>query len=111
MRLLVYVVLAALIAAAADWITRRLARRGDCALHRGLILPDACVGKCPPGRRCVAFVTRRHWLFGRQAAGCGCVEARFGGSPVAPPDFADPPRRIDRDPPPPSEPKRQDEDA
>lgn len=92
-RLLVWLALAALAATLADWLGRRLSARGECGLHRALILPDSCQGRCPPGQRCVAFNAKRHWLFGRQAAGCGCIAGRFGGTPVEPPDFADPPRR------------------
>ena len=46
------------------------------------------------GQRCVAFQTRRHWLFGTQAVACGCIEGRAGGSPVEPPDFAELPKRL-----------------
>ncbi len=103
-KLLLYVLAAAGAAVLADLATRRIARRGECSLHRGLVLPDTCQGRCPPGQNCVAFNTRRHWLFGRQAAGCGCAQAREGGSPLSPPDFADPPRKLDA-------PEREDEDA
>lgn len=113
-RLLVWLALAAGAAALADWIGRRLAARGECALHRALILPDSCQGRCPPGQRCVAFQTRAHWLFGRQSAGCGCIAARFGGSPVEPPDFASLPQKIgppEREPDRPPEPAEPEEEG
>ncbi len=111
-RLLVYLLLAAALAALADLITRRLATKGECTLHKALILKDSCQGRCPKGQRCVAFQTRPHWLGSVQAAGCGCIDGRFGGSALLPPDFAELPGR--RDPPPdatppePVEPERED---
>ncbi len=108
-RLLVYLLLAAALAALADLVGRRLAAKGECTLHKALMLKDSCQGRCPPGQRCVAFQTRAYWLGGTQAAGCGCIDRRFGGSALLPPDFAELPRRLG-DPPgtEPVEPERED---
>ncbi|MFO7856186.1 MAG: hypothetical protein R6V44_13410 [Paracoccaceae bacterium] len=94
LKILIWIVYAAAAAAIADLLVRRWADRGECALHKALLLQDSCRGRCPPGQRCVAFQTRRHWLFGRQAVACGCIEARAGGTPVEPPDFAELPKRL-----------------
>ena len=111
LKLLLWAGYALAAAVLADLITRRLAERGECGLHRALVLPSSCRGRCPPGQRCVAFNTKAHWLGGRQATGCGCIEARAGGSPVEPPDFADAPRRLgdpERPDAPAPEPERED---
>lgn len=102
-RLLLYLLLALAVAALVDLVTRRLAAKGECSLHKALILKDSCQGRCPPGQRCTAFQTRAHWLGGLQAAGCGCIDRKFGGSALLPPDFAELPRRLDppQDGPPP----------
>lgn len=100
-RLLLYVIAAAALAALIDLIGRRLAARGDCALHRALILRDTCQGRCPPGRDCRALSTRRHWLFGRQDAACGCADRKlnelFPGLDAISPDAptSDAPERED----------------
>ncbi|AVO38879.1 hypothetical protein [Pukyongiella litopenaei] len=56
-----------------------------CRLKRGIIIKDACVGKCPPGQQCVALTTRPYFGFGTQAATCGCVPVGAGGTPTTPP--------------------------
>ncbi|WP_284485973.1 hypothetical protein [Sedimentitalea xiamensis] len=58
---------------------------GACVLKKSMILKDACVGGCLPGQRCVALTTRPYFLFGTQAATCGCVPVGTGGTPVTPP--------------------------
>jgi hypothetical protein len=58
---------------------------GACILQRSILLRDACVGGCLPGQRCVALTTKPYFLFGTQAATCGCVPVGTGGTPVTPP--------------------------
>ena len=53
--------------------TRSGSSSGACRLERRKILPDRCVGGCPPGLACIVLSTRRYALIGRQAASCGCA--------------------------------------
>jgi len=89
-KLLLYVLLAAGAAALADLVTRRLAARGECVLHRALILRDSCKGKCPGAGRCETVVRRPYLFGGTQAAGCGCSDPRPRRLPASP-EGADPP--------------------
>lgn len=82
-KILVYLVGLAGLAALVDLWGRRFLSRGECGLHKALILRDTCVGRCPPGQRCGALETRPYLFGGRQAAACGCMAAR------------DEPRRLD----------------
>lgn len=75
-KLLIWLAGAGALAAAFDMIGRRVLARGECGLHRALILRDSCLGRCPPGQRCAAMETRPYWLGGRQAAACGCQAGR-----------------------------------
>ncbi|MEO1687503.1 MAG: hypothetical protein AAFU61_06330, partial [Pseudomonadota bacterium] len=71
-RLLLYALLALGAALLVDRLTRRLADRGECGLHRALLLRDTCRGRCPPGQRCETAETRPYLWGGVQSAGCAC---------------------------------------
>ncbi|MEM6438471.1 MAG: hypothetical protein AAF763_02070 [Pseudomonadota bacterium] len=89
-KLLLYVLLAAGAAALADLLTRRLATRGECVLHRALLLRDTCQGKCPGAGRCETVARKPYWLGGVQAAGCGCSDPKPRRLPASP-EGAEPP--------------------